>query len=78
MVITAVFDSICNKNYEGRNEAMKNTCGTSSVIYGLGFIGAVIYLIQHAHTFVGGLVGFLEALVWPVFLVYKLFEFLKM
>jgi hypothetical protein len=46
--------------------------------YGLGFIGALIYFIQHATTFWMGVVGFLKAIVWPAFLVYKLLEFLKM
>ena len=46
--------------------------------YGLGFIGAAVYFIQHATTFWGGVLGFLKALVWPAFLVYKALEFFKM
>ncbi|MGV3508449.1 MAG: hypothetical protein ACO1N7_04105 [Sphingobacteriaceae bacterium] len=49
----------------------------SSVIYGMGFIGALIYFIQHATTFGAGVLGFLKSLIWPVILIYKLFEFLK-
>lgn len=45
-------------------------------IYGLAFIGAVVYYIQHAATFAEGLLGFLKALVWPAILVYKLLELL--
>lgn len=52
--------------------------GTSGAIYGLGFIGALIYYIQHAVSFWQGVLGFLKALVWPAFLTYKLLEFLKM
>jgi hypothetical protein len=52
--------------------------GVSSGAYGLGFVGAVVYYIQHALTFGAGVVGVLKALVWPAFLVYKLLEFLKM
>lgn len=44
-------------------------------VYGLGFIGALIYFIQHATTFWIGALGVLKAVVWPAFLVYKLFEF---
>lgn len=44
--------------------------------YGLGFIGAVVYFIQHADTFRAGVLGFLKALVWPAFLIYELFKFL--
>jgi len=47
-------------------------------IYGVAFIGALIYYIQHATTFWIGVLGFLKALVWPAMLVYKLLEFLKM
>ncbi|NLN88088.1 MAG: hypothetical protein GX133_10910 [Syntrophomonadaceae bacterium] len=56
---------------------MKPT-GASEGIYGLGFIGALIYYILQAHTIAGWLVGFLKALVWPAFLVYDLMKFLQM
>jgi len=45
--------------------------------YFLGFLGAVIYYLQHAHSFWAGLWGFIEALFWPAFLTYHLFLFLK-
>jgi hypothetical protein len=57
---------------------MSKAGGVGSGIYGLGFIGAAVYYIQHATSFIDGLVGFLQALVWPAFLVHKLMEFLKM
>ncbi len=41
-------------------------------IYGLGFIGAVVYYIQQADTFWVGFLGVLKAIVWPAFLVYHL------
>lgn len=50
----------------------------SSGLYGLGFIGAAIYFIQHADSFWVGVLGVLKAMVWPAMLVYKLLEFLKM
>jgi len=52
--------------------------GASGGIYGLAFIGAVIYYLQHATDFLSGLLGIVKALVWPAMLVYKLLEFLKM
>lgn len=57
---------------------MKNIRHNSAngAIYGLGFIGAAVYFIGHAATFWIGVLGFFEALVWPVFLVYKLLDFL--
>jgi hypothetical protein len=45
--------------------------------YGLAFVGAAVYFIQHADTFWMGVYGILKALVWPGILVYKLLEYLK-
>lgn len=56
---------------------MKNN-GLSGGVYGMAFIGAVVYYLQHATTFWTGVLGFCKALVWPAMLVYKLLEFLKM
>lgn len=50
----------------------------SGAVYGLGFIGAVIYYIVHATSFWMGVVGFLKALVWPAFLVYEAMKQLGM
>ncbi len=47
-------------------------------IYGLAFIGAVIYFLQHAETFWMGVLGVLKAIIWPAILVYKILEFFKM
>lgn len=46
--------------------------GAFGGIYFLGFIGAAVYYIQNAATFGDGVLGFLKALVWPAFLIYKL------
>jgi len=50
--------------------------GGGGAVYGLGFIGAAIYFISQAETFWDGVLGFLQAIVWPVFAVYELFKFL--
>lgn len=50
----------------------------ANVVYGLGFIGAVIYFISHATGFWLGVLGFLKALVWPALLVYEAFRHLAM
>lgn len=47
---------------------------TGGAVYGLGFIGAAIYFISHATSFWVGVLGFLKAIVWPVFLVYEAFN----
>ncbi len=54
------------------------SCGPSSAVYGLGFIGALVYFIQQAANFGEGVLGVLKAIVWPAFLVYKLFQFLNL
>ena len=53
-----------------------NSCG--GAIYGLGFIGSVIYYISTAGSFGAGFVGVLKAIVWPAFLVFELLKFLGM
>jgi hypothetical protein len=47
-------------------------------IYGLSFIGAAIYFIQHSVSFWGGVLGILKAIVWPAVVMYKVMELLKM
>jgi hypothetical protein len=45
--------------------------GGSEAVYGLGFIGAAIFFIGQATTFWMGVLGFLKAIIWPVFLVFE-------
>ena len=49
-----------------------------NAFYGLGFIGAAIYYISTATSFWAGVLGFLKALIWPVFLVYEWMKYLGM
>lgn len=50
----------------------------SQPVYGLGFIGALVYYLPQATTFWMGVVGFFKAMFWPAMLVYKMLEYLKM
>lgn len=43
-------------------------------VYGLGFIGAFVWFWQQADGFGEHVVGVLQAIVWPAFLVYRAFE----
>ncbi len=52
--------------------------GVSTPLYCLGFIGALLYFMQHASTFGEGVMGVLKAIVWPAVLVYHFCEFLKL
>ncbi|MFT7565651.1 MAG: hypothetical protein ACI8V7_000665 [Candidatus Paceibacteria bacterium] len=61
-------ENCCNK---------KKQCGKhSGAVYGLGFIGAVIYFISAATSFWMGILGFLKALIWPGVIVFELLKFL--
>lgn len=44
-------------------------------VYGLGFVGALIYFISTSTGFWDGVLGVLQAIVWPVFVVYELLQF---
>jgi hypothetical protein len=48
---------------------------SGEAVYGLGFIGAAIYYISVATGFWVGVLGFLKAIVWPVFFVYDALKF---
>lgn len=52
--------------------------GSGGAIYGLGFIGALVYYLTTATSLLAGFLGFLKALVWPAFLVYGVLKFLGM
>ncbi len=56
---------------------MKNNA-SSGALYGIGMIGALIYYLQHATTFIMGLIGIVKAIFWPAVIVYKVLEILKL
>lgn len=56
------------------NSGFTASKGSSGAVYGLGFIGAAIYFIANAATFWTGVLGFLKAIIWPLFLVFKALE----
>ena len=43
----------------------------SNTVYGMGFIGALIYYLSTATSFWAGLMGIVKAIFWPAFLVYQ-------
>jgi hypothetical protein len=51
--------------------------GPSGAVYGLGFVGALVYYIGTATTFWLGALGVLKAMVWPAMLVYAALKFLN-
>lgn len=71
-----------DKNKQEKEEGKKcrrmRGGGATGAIYGLGFIGALVYFVQHATTFGTVILGILKAIVWPALLVFRLLEFFKM
>jgi hypothetical protein len=63
-------------DHQGRKVIYRSAA--SAPVYGMGFIGALIYFIQHAATFWAGVLGIFKAVFWPAMLVYKMLEYLKM
>jgi hypothetical protein len=64
------------QDYRGRKVVYRGAA--SAPIYGLGFIGALVYYIGNAATFWIGVLGFFKAIVWPAMLVYELLKYLNM
>lgn len=62
--------------WKDRSKKVYTNNGAAGAVYGLGLIGAAIYFIGHAGTFWAGVLGFLKAIIWPVFMVLKAFEYL--
>ncbi len=65
-----------NKTLSTMNDKNKNNNPTGGAVYGLGLIGAAIYFISTATSFWLGVLGFLKAIVWPVFLILEAFKYL--
>jgi hypothetical protein len=51
---------------------------TGGAVYGLGFIGAIIYFIGSANSFWDGLYGVFQAIFWPAYLIYEVLDTLNM
>ena len=62
-----------------KKECTTSSCNPSNgAIYGLGFLGALVYYIGTASGFWNGAWGFIKALVWPAFLVFEILKYLGM
>jgi hypothetical protein len=72
------FNDSTGSNVNKKRGGSGGNASISGAIFGLAFIGALVYYIMHAASFWMGVLGVLKALVWPAMLVFKLLEFLKM
>lgn len=52
------------------------SCGGS--VYGVGFIGALVYFTMHAGSVSEFFIGLGKSIVWPAILVYRALELLGM
>jgi hypothetical protein len=77
LIDSSLFAKISNMEKETKNKKWQMNGGgaPAGVVYSLGFIGAIIYYIQHADTFLIGVIGVLKAFVWPALVVYRLFQY---
>lgn len=57
---------------KSRKRSGSSSCG--GAVYGFGLIGAVVWTWQQADGVGEHVVGLVQSLVWPAFLVYDVFE----
>jgi hypothetical protein len=59
---------------------MKHMCchGSGGALYGLGFLGALVYYLTTATSLWMGFLGVIKAIFWPAFLVYGALKFMGM
>lgn len=80
--LEAEWDEDMEKNIEKKVNNWGKCCGRQNVtssagggaVYGLGFVGALIYFVSTAPNFWMGVLGILKAIVWPGFIVYELLK----
>ncbi len=60
------------KDFKNKKNWQKKQMHGAGPVYGLGFIGALVYYLNVSHGFGSDLVAILKAFVWPAYLVYHL------
>lgn len=81
--LEAEWDEDLEKKIEKKADKWANSCsaackGSSAgggAVYGLGFVGALIYFISTAPDFWAGVIGVIKAILWPGYVVYELLKF---
>jgi len=77
--IEEIVDETKNFKCKGEKKNMNmNANASGGAVYGLGFIGALVYFISTAGGFWMGVLGFLKAIVWPAILVFELMSYLNL
>lgn len=71
----------CSKDwykFKGNMKEHIHCHGCGGALYGLGFLGALVYYITTATSLLDGILGVIKAILWPAFLVYGALKFLGM
>lgn len=63
------------KDTKGGNGMAKN--GPFGGAFFVTYVGAAVYFVQQSEGFWGLILALLKALVWPGFLIHRVFELLK-
>jgi hypothetical protein len=51
---------------------------SSEAIYCIGLMGAAVYYLQHAKSFMEGVIGIIKAVGWPAVVLYRVLELLNL
>lgn len=60
------------------SKGCSSASGCGGAIYGLGFLGALVYFITTAPDFWAAVIGVIKAIFWPGVIVYGALKFLGM
>ena len=69
-------NNMATQDHSKKRESLDS--GTFGAVYGMAFLGGVIYYIQHAPSFWMALLGIVKAICWPAVIMYKVLELLQM
>lgn len=77
--VEKIANSCCGEGGEKCNcgKGMNASAGNGAV-YGLGFVGALIYFIQTSTSFWDGVWGIVQAILWPAYIVFELLKYFKL
>lgn len=64
------------KSWKIKGNGCGGACG--GALYGLGFLGSLVYFITTAPDFWSAVIGVLKAIFWPAFIAYGALKFLGM
>ncbi len=75
--VKAAVKACCEEDWSDCKD-WKSKCGSGcgGCAYFLGFLGAAIYYISQATGFWHGVLGFLKAIIWPLFLVLDVLKYI--